>query len=129
MGMCGSNWHCRHIGYPPNSCGAGDEETFGGQDVVTDVGTSTLEAECMELDIAASSGSGGSGQSVVRSVHTGGAFVSMADGSVHFVTDFIDSGDFVIGNGISKAQLDPTVFRTWQRLNIAQDDLTVGAEF
>ena len=129
MAMCGSSWHCRHIGYPPNSCGAGDEEIWGGQDVVDDIGVPKLEMECMEIDLAASSGANGSGQSVVRSVHAGGVYVSMADGSVHFVTDFIDSGNFVIGNGISKTQLDPATFRIWQRLNISRDDLPVGSDY
>ena len=29
LGMCGSNWHCRHVGYGPNSCGAGRRRDFG----------------------------------------------------------------------------------------------------
>jgi prepilin-type N-terminal cleavage/methylation domain-containing protein/prepilin-type processing-associated H-X9-DG protein len=129
MGMCGSNWHCRHIGYGPNSCGAGDEEIWGGQDIVDDVGVNVLRFECMEIDLAASTGSGGSGQSVVRSTHPGGAMTAMADGSVHFITNFIDAGDFVLSNGVSKAQLDPAVYRTWQRLNSSRDDQAVTTEF
>ena len=129
MGMCGSNWHCRHIGYPPNSCGAADEEIWGGKDIVDDLG-GTLKAECMEIDLAASTGANGSGQSVVRSTHPGGAFVAMADGSVHFITNFIDSGDFAIGNGVSNAELDdPARFRTWQRLNVSRDNQAVATEF
>ncbi len=38
----------------------------------------------------------------------------MADGSVHFVSDFIDTGNMPIGANITAEQWkDPTVFRTW----------------
>lgn len=134
MGMCGSNWHCRHIGYPPNSCysGAtgGDEEIYGAQDIVDDVTDERMAVECMKLDLAASGGGGGgSGQSVVRSVHPGGVFVSLADGSVRFLSDFIDSGEFGMGNGLQTSptnQLDPFYLRVWQRLNLSRDGLPVG---
>lgn len=118
MGMCGSNFHCRHAGYSPNSCVGGDDDVFGDADILADVGDSRLRAECMMPDV----GVNRSGQSVVRSRHPGGAHVAMADSSVHFITDFIDQGSMKIGAAIEKAQWDDTsLFRTWQRLNSSGD--------
>jgi prepilin-type N-terminal cleavage/methylation domain-containing protein/prepilin-type processing-associated H-X9-DG protein len=124
MGMCGSNFHCRHGGYSPNSCNGGDDDLFGDADVETDVGRSRLLAECMLPDVGVNQ----SGQSVVRSRHPGGANVAMADSSVHFINDFIDQGNFQIGGMIEKAQWDDTnLFRTWQRLNSSGDSYPVDS--
>ena len=107
-----------------------DEEILGAKDIKDDVGDGVLKFECMELDQAASIPPGGSGQSVVRSAHPGGAMVAMADGSVHFISSFIDTSEFAMGNGFTKVQLeDPTIFRTWQRLSISRDSQSVTTEF
>lgn len=89
MGMCGSNFHCRHAALPVNSCGGYDDDVYDVANIYEDVGQSTLAMECMLPD----RGVDRSGQSVVRSLHPGGAHVAMADGSVHFLSDFIDAGD------------------------------------
>jgi len=126
MGMCGSNFHCRHAGYGPNSCYGGDDDVFGDADIQTDVGRSRLQQECMLPDVGVNE----SGQSVVRSRHPGGANVAMADASVHFITDFIDQGSITIGGMIERAAAEnPNLFRTWQRLNVSGDGYAIEGGF
>jgi len=121
MGMCGSNFHCRHAGLPINSCGGWDDDVFGVSDVYQDVGKSTLAQECMQPDESVNA----SGQSVVRSLHPGGAHVGMADGSIHFLSDFIDAGQLSIGGyiGANPDDILPEVFGVWPRLNVSSDGL------
>ena len=126
MGMCGSNFHCRHAGYAINDCGGYNDDLFGDTDVLADVGDGTLLAECMDFDHAVHQ----SGQSTVRSLHPGGANVAMADASVRFLGDFIDNGAIgniggYIGEPPSTNQIDPSLFRLWQRLNMSRDGYDV----
>ena len=77
MGMCGSNFHCRHAWNAHegvNSCQPGTDDIEDGDMIVDEVGRDRLLAECMLPDDW-----GPSAQSTVRSVHPGGAFVAMAD--------------------------------------------------
>jgi prepilin-type N-terminal cleavage/methylation domain-containing protein/prepilin-type processing-associated H-X9-DG protein len=125
MGMCGSNFHCRHASTSINSCYRGDDDVYGDTQIVADVGEPRLLAECMMPDINVHE----SGQSVVRSRHPGGANAAMADASVHFLTDFIDQGN-INNDGIIKwepadgpvnGEALPENFRLWQRLNVSGD--------
>lgn len=131
MGMCGSSVHCRHIWNGvnvPNDCNEGNDDLLGLADVIADVGRAQLRLECM---MPGTGFTPASGQSTVRSVHTGGVFVTMADGSVHFISDHIDTG--AMPNSPStgaKIRVDgpgdptnPAVFRTWQRLNVSAENL------
>ena len=122
MGMCGSNFHCRHASLPINSCGGYDDDVFGVGDIYDDVGEGTLASECMQPDEAVNA----SGQSVVRSLHPGGAHVAMVDGSVRFLSDFIDTGELSIGAYIGAPpdladDILPEVFGLWPRLNVSSD--------
>ena len=128
MGLCGSNYHCRHASNgvnAPNSCGSGEDDVDGAQLIIDSIGQPTMRAECMDAATV------NSGQSVMRSVHPGGIFVTMVDGSVHFVSDFIEAGRVGYGAfigadaGGSGASVDasPTNFRVWQRINISNDGM------
>jgi len=125
MGMCGSNYHCRHAGFPPNACGGAEDDTQGVNDIIRDIGAGTLNMECMHPDPSVQD----SGQSVVRSRHPGGAHVAMADGSARFISDFIEYVQTTLGpnfraedNNISESK-----FVAWQRLNVSRDGMTIGA--
>jgi prepilin-type processing-associated H-X9-DG protein len=127
MGMCGSNLHCRHTGYSINSCFGYEDDLMGADAVIAAVGQGALAADCM----LPQPGLDQSGQSVVRSRHSGGANAAMADGSVHFLSDFIDSGEVVVDGAIN-SDPDPndvttSDFRTWQRLNVSRDGYTTDS--
>jgi prepilin-type N-terminal cleavage/methylation domain-containing protein/prepilin-type processing-associated H-X9-DG protein len=126
MGMCGSNFHCRHAATGINSCSGYDDDLFGDADVQADVGDQRLLQECMRPDV----GVNNSGQSTVRSRHPGGAHVAMADGSVRFISDFVDTGNMPIGANITDAQWkDVSIFRTWQRLLVSGDSYSIESDF
>ena len=135
LGLCGSNYHCRHVTnltYVPNSCNPGDDEFYNGAAVAAEIGPDFLRSECMMPDTATNF----SGQSVVRSTHPGGVFVALADASVRFISDFIDTGaqgpeGIKIGmtNPPAGDLREPNVFRTWQRLNVARDGFEVASEY
>ena len=120
MGMCGSNFHCRHAFNPAigiNSC-YGDEDDFANaSDVRNDVGAATMQMECM------SGNNWSSAQSVVRSLHVGGAHAALLDGSVRFLGDFIDIGRVATGEylGTNTSDTLEANFGVWQRLNVSSD--------
>ncbi len=121
--MVGGSLHWRHAGNRvngPNSCVPGDDDLKGGSMVVDDVGEDVLINNCMMPFI----GWDFSAQSVVRSAHTGGVNVAMGDCGVRFVSDFVESGAQAAG-----MTNDPTIFLTWQRLNVSQDSYTVGTDY
>jgi hypothetical protein len=97
----------------PNACLEGSDSISGCARIERDVGKETTLAECMACDDI------GNVQGGVRSMHVGGAFVGFADGSVHFISDFIDKG--------TQWEPDPAEYRTWQRLNASGDGQVVDA--
>jgi prepilin-type processing-associated H-X9-DG protein len=100
-----------------NSC-FGDEDDFLGADVVEkEIGRPAMQAECMAGNKWASA------QSVVRSRHPGGAHAGMADGSVRFLSDYIDIGRVATGEflGDNPSDILETNFGVWQRLIVSSD--------
>ncbi|MCA9187408.1 MAG: DUF1559 domain-containing protein [Pirellulaceae bacterium] len=123
MGMVGSSIHWRHASNQvnaPNSCQRGDDDVKDSQFIIQDVDEQTLLSNCMYPDAGYSEGA----QSVVRSVHPGGVNVAMCDGSVRFISDFVEAGSQ--GAGVNP---DPKVFRTWQRLNVATDSYVIEGQW
>lgn len=95
----------------PNPCIPGGDGIFGCGRIKGSVGgEAALLQECMPCDDVA-------GQGAVRSMHVGGAFVGFVDGSVHFVSDFIDKG--------TQWNLVPEEYHTWQRLCASGDQQVV----
>ena len=95
----------------PNACVPNSDGIFGcGRIKGAQGGEEALLAECMPCDDVA-------GQGTVRSMHVGGAYVGFVDGSVHFISDFIDKGTLW--------DLDPNEYRTWQRLCASGDQQVV----
>ncbi|MCA9230636.1 MAG: DUF1559 domain-containing protein [Planctomycetales bacterium] len=121
MGLCGSSYHCRHASNgvnSPNSCGSGEDDVDGAAKIIEDIGRDTMRSECMDAAQV------DSGQSGVRSLHPGGVFASLADGSVRFISDFVEPGSIGYGAYIGKASpadILPENFGVWQRLNISAD--------
>lgn len=130
MGMCGSNHHCRHASNgvnAPNSCGTGEDDVDRIREMVGDAQLEAMKTECMHAaDVD-------SGQSVMRSVHPGGIFVTMVDGSVRFISDFVQSGAtgysgaFIGSDDTSGTGNSPYIrqenFGVWQRINISKDGM------
>ncbi|QDT68869.1 Type II secretion system protein G precursor [Planctomycetes bacterium MalM25] len=122
MGMCGSSFHCRHIDAPPNGCVPSHDDVRDGPDLVNRLGAEGLNQKCMGVD----AGVNNSGQSTVRSMHPGGVVAGLADASVRFIGDFVETGDFVLGGEIGVEQTRQDTFLTWQRLNVSRDSFTVS---
>jgi prepilin-type processing-associated H-X9-DG protein len=128
MGMCGSNYHCRHAAFPPNSCRPTDDDVFGSQDIIEDVSEKTLQSECMMPDRDTDL----SGQSVVRSLHPGGANIGLADGSARFIGNTVETGlDGRLGVRIRSetGQTASDKLLLWQRLNLSRDGYILNSDF
>lgn len=98
----------------PNPCLPGGDGIFGCGRIKGSVGgDATLLSECMPCDDVA-------GQGAPRSLHPGGVYCGFVDGSVHFISDFVDKG-----SEATNWDLDPATFRTWQRLCASGDEQIV----
>ena len=120
LGLCGSNFHCRHATNGVNAvneCLPGQDDIFNGANIVAQVGEGKLRSECMYND----PGVNVSGQNVVRSIHPGGVFAAMADGSVQFLSDFIQAGTLGSSSFIGINDTDLQSMGVWQYLNISAD--------
>lgn len=118
MPLIGSNMHQRHASngvQSPNDCAFGGDDVLTGPQILSSVGENRLANECMGVSSFARSA-----QSTVRSQHTGGVNVVMADASVHFVTDYVQTG-----LPVPQYECNPDNIGVWQRLNSANDGMVV----
>jgi prepilin-type N-terminal cleavage/methylation domain-containing protein len=96
----------------PNACTASADNIQGCGKIEQDVGKSTMQVECMTCFPI------GNEQGTTRSLHPGGVFVCMADGSVRFISDFIDKG--------TQQEPNPEEYHVWQRLNASGDEQVIS---
>ncbi|HEY4233635.1 MAG TPA: DUF1559 domain-containing protein [Lacipirellulaceae bacterium] len=123
MQMIGSNilgQHGANYAGGPNDCNPGGDDLRDNSGVIKAVGAQTLTAECM-LPYQNDSGWNISAQGIARSRHVGGIFVTMCDGSVQFISDYVDIGQQTTG-----LLCDPNLFGVWQRLNCPDDGLAIN---
>lgn len=122
MPLIGSNMHQRHASngiLSPNDCSFGADDILTGPQILAETGEATLAGECMGVSSFARSA-----QSTVRSRHPGGAMSVFADGSVHFITDFIDTGAPVPQYVCQQENIG-----VWQALNSVNDGFTPSGGF
>ena len=103
----------------PNSCSANDDITDCNELVAAAGGVAAVNVTCMQC------WGGTNGTSAVRSRHVGGVNVAMADGSVHFISDYIECGS---GQWSTSTPSLSTQFLCWQRLNASQDGQAIDAK-
>jgi prepilin-type N-terminal cleavage/methylation domain-containing protein/prepilin-type processing-associated H-X9-DG protein len=100
----------------PNDCTPGSDSITNCTKAEGDIGGKpSMEDACMSCD-----GVTGNIQAGVRSMHAGGAMVCFVDGSVHFISDFVDTVA-----STSNPMVSPAEYRVWQRLCASGDDQVV----
>jgi prepilin-type N-terminal cleavage/methylation domain-containing protein len=129
MGQCGASSLCSYGnnvsgGGSPNTCvnGADDQQDSGGTNSANG-GDAVALQKCMKLD------ANNNWQSFPRSSHGAGVFVALADGSVRFISDFIESGGGNGNCGINSI-CNTSNYGTWQRIIASGDGMVVdGSKF
>ncbi len=105
-------------GNGPNSPYLGGDNITGCNAVTAAVGYDTMVSErmtCYEMP----GGTGWNNQQSARSMHQNGVHVCLCDGSVQWISDFIDT----VGN----ITATPPVFSVWDRLNLSADGAPASA--
>ncbi|HEV2971587.1 MAG TPA: DUF1559 domain-containing protein [Pirellulales bacterium] len=74
----------------------------------------------IQMGMACYSGDGADRQQTVRSTHPQGGNICMCDGSVHYITDFVEL-DFQ-----DKLNTAPTHLAVWDKLNLSNDGFAIG---
>ena len=101
----------------PNRDVTADQQDSGGVNAANDV--NKAKQECMFLH------ANNNWQSFPRSSHEGGIFVCLGDGSVRFISDFIESAG--AGSCGVNSICNPGTYGTWQKIVASGDGLPVDA--
>ena len=123
MGAPGASslWaHGRGDANGPNDCSPQSDDIRSCSEIVTAIGSETLLKECMDCCRTCSPPNAYNQQAGSRSRHFGGIHVCFADGSVRFVSDYVEKGS----GGFSWSVPDGD-FAVWQRLNASGDGLMI----
>jgi hypothetical protein len=112
-----STWACGYLGdsYGPNCPAIHGDDVSACSDVVAAIGS---EQALQKMGMPCYPGTAGSPnrQASPRSMHVGGIFVVFADGSVHWIGDFVE-----ISTSISYASV-------WDRLLLSKDGGILSAQ-
>jgi prepilin-type N-terminal cleavage/methylation domain-containing protein len=126
MGQCGASSVCvygSNVGSAtpgPNVCSPEADDQNEGDTVVNfDIGEDRARRECMFLKNSPN------WQSFPRSSHVNGIVVGFADGSVHFISDYIESANN-LGSCGPRGPCNSSRYLTWQRLIVSGDGQDVG---
>jgi prepilin-type processing-associated H-X9-DG protein len=107
----------------PNCALDASDNLMDGNFLRTTLGVDTLVGEAMGCQGV------GASQGGARSMHSGGVNVCMADGSVTFINDYIETSssywESATDMGYWKAH--PNEFKVWQRLNASADSLPIDS--
>ena len=107
----------------PNACSEKGDDLLDCTTIQTNAGTQTLLGACMNC------ASGNNNQAVPRSQHAGGINVTMADGSVRFLSNYIEKGSSsAIYGSTPNAPSLTSQFLCWQRLCASQDGQVVDGK-
>lgn len=114
--------HGSDDGNGPNPCNIGSDNIQGCQDIYSSIGEGSALAECMSCNHLVNDLTS---QGVVRSRHPGGIHACFTDGSVHFISDFIQRSN-IFDLRPNRIDNDPETFLgVWQRLNTSADSLLI----
>lgn len=110
-------WHgCEGDAAGPNQCiNEASDDMRSCQQVTNTLGPQYMLLECMTCW----TGCDVNYQGTCRSKHAGGVQTAFADGSVHFVSNTVETG----GNWANCD--DPNTFRAWERLIVSADGLPI----
>ena len=104
-----------------NLCTLSADNTQGCSKVFTAVGTDRVASTCMGCN----RNSRDNTQGVPRSNHVGGIFACMADGSVQFISNFVET---LTVWDLTSSTVSLPELGVWQRLNASADGVIVSSE-